>query len=118
MDIRVQGPGPTTPFLGARDLFETEHDLSLPVYVHLRDNPDERTWAAHYDDHHVLNISHQAASSAMARELALHEFSHMLATNRTTPPTPSRLRKSSTSHSQASPSSGANSHTATRSPTT
>ncbi|OVE83798.1 DUF5781 family protein [Natronolimnobius baerhuensis] len=77
MDIRVQGPGPTTPFLGARDLFETEHDLSLPVYVHLRDNPDERTWAAHYDDHHVLNISHQAASSAMARELALHEFSHM-----------------------------------------
>ncbi|RQH01850.1 DUF5781 family protein [Natrarchaeobius oligotrophus] len=77
MDIRVQGPGPTSPFLSARDLFETEHDLSLPVYVHLRDDPDERTWAAHYDDHHVLNISRQAASSAMARELALHEFAHM-----------------------------------------
>jgi len=77
MDIRVQGPGPTSPFLSARDLFETEHDLSLPVYVQLRDDPDERTWAGHYDDHHVLNISRQAASSAMARELALHEFSHM-----------------------------------------
>ena len=77
MDIRVQGPGPTSPFLSARDLFETEHDLSLPVHVHLRDDPDERTWAAHYDDRHVLNISRQAASSAMARELALHEFAHM-----------------------------------------
>ncbi|ARS89214.1 DUF5781 family protein [Natrarchaeobaculum aegyptiacum] len=77
MDIRVQGPGPTSPFLSARDLFETEHDLSLPVYVRLRDDPDVRTWAGHYDDRHVLNISRQAASSAMARELALHEFSHM-----------------------------------------
>ncbi|MCU4751613.1 DUF5781 family protein [Halobacteria archaeon AArc-curdl1] len=77
MDIRIQGPGPSAPFLGARDLFETERDLSLPVYVHLRDDPDERTWAGHYDDRHVLNISRQAASSAMARELALHEFSHM-----------------------------------------
>ncbi|RQG92662.1 hypothetical protein EA462_00025 [Natrarchaeobius halalkaliphilus] len=77
MDIRVQGPGPTAPFLSARDLFETEHDLSLPVYVQLQDDPDERTWAAHDDDRHVLNISRQAASSAMARELALHEFSHM-----------------------------------------
>ncbi|AFZ72433.1 DUF5781 family protein [Natronobacterium gregoryi] len=77
MDIRVQGPGPTSPFLGARDRFETEHDLSLPVYVQLRDDPDERTWAGHYEDRHVLNISRQAASSAMARELALHEFAHM-----------------------------------------
>ncbi|WP_207586869.1 DUF5781 family protein [Halomontanus rarus] len=77
MDLRVQGPGPTAPFLGARDLFETEHELSLPVYVRLRDDPDERTWAGHYDDRHVLNISRQAASSAMARELALHEFAHM-----------------------------------------
>jgi len=78
MDVRVQGAGPTAPFLSAQDLFETEHDLSLPVYVHLRDDPDERTWAAHYDDRHVLNISQQAASSAMARELALHEFAHMV----------------------------------------
>jgi len=77
MDIRVQGPGPAAPFLGARDLFETECDLSLPVHVQLQDDPDERTWAAHYDDHHVLNISRHAASSALARELALHEFSHM-----------------------------------------
>ncbi|APW96687.1 hypothetical protein CHINAEXTREME_02370 [Halobiforma lacisalsi AJ5] len=77
MDLRVQGPGPTSPFLSARDLFETEHDLSLPVHVHLRDDPDERTWAGHYEDRHVLNISRQAASSAMARELALHEFAHM-----------------------------------------
>ena len=77
MNIRVQGPGPTSPFLSARDLFETEHDLSLPVDIRLRDDPDERTWAGHHDDRHVLNISRQAASSAMARELALHEFAHM-----------------------------------------
>ncbi|MDG5757786.1 DUF5781 family protein [Natronococcus sp. A-GB1] len=77
MDIRVTGSGPTAPFLGARDLFETEYDLSLPVDVELRDDPDVRTWAGHYDDRHVLNISRQAASSAMARELALHEFAHM-----------------------------------------
>ncbi|THE66776.1 hypothetical protein D8Y22_01255 [Salinadaptatus halalkaliphilus] len=77
MEIRIQGSGPTAPFLSARGLFETEHDLSLPVDVHIREDPDERTWAAHYDDRHVLNISQQAASSAMARELALHEFAHM-----------------------------------------
>jgi hypothetical protein len=77
MDIRVQGAGPAGPFLSAADLFETEYDLSLPVHVRVREDPDERTWAAHYDDHHVLNISRKAASSAMARELALHELSHM-----------------------------------------
>ena len=77
MDVRVQGAAPTEPFLGAADLFETEFDLALPVRVVVRDDPDERTWAAHYDDHHVLNISRKAASSAMARELALHEFAHM-----------------------------------------
>ncbi|MCU4926578.1 DUF5781 family protein [Halobacteria archaeon AArc-dxtr1] len=77
MELRIQGSGPTAPFLGARDRFETEYDLSLPVYVRLRDDPDERTWAGHYDDRHVLNISRQAASSALARELALHEFAHM-----------------------------------------
>ena len=77
MDLRVHGSAPPAPFLGARDLFETEHDLSLPVHVRVRENPDERTWAAHYDDRHVLNISRQAASSALARELALHEFAHM-----------------------------------------
>lgn len=77
MDVRVQSPGPTEPFLGARDLFETEHDLALPVKIHIRENPDSRTWTAHYDDYHVLNISRQAATSAMARQLALHEYSHM-----------------------------------------
>jgi hypothetical protein len=77
MDVRVQGPAPTEPFLGAGDLFETEHDLELPVRVQVRENPDERTWTAHYDTYHTLNISRQAASSAMARELALHEYSHM-----------------------------------------
>jgi len=77
MELKVQGPGPATPFLRARDLFETAYDLDLPVEVHVRSDPDERTWAGHYDDHHVLNISGQAASSAMARELALHEFAHM-----------------------------------------
>jgi hypothetical protein len=77
MDVRVQGAAPTEPFLGAADLFETEYDLDLPVRVTVRDDPDERTWAAHYDDHHVLNISRKAATSAMARELALHEFAHM-----------------------------------------
>ena len=77
MDVRIQGPAPAAPFLGARDLFETERDLSLPVHVTVRADPDERTWAAHYEDRHVLNISRQAASSALARELALHEFAHM-----------------------------------------
>jgi len=77
MDVLVQGTGPAAPFLGARDLFELDHDLSKPVHVHVRENPDERTWAGHYDDHHVLNISRSAATSVMARELAIHEFSHM-----------------------------------------
>ena len=77
MEVHVHGPGPTAPFLRARDLFETGHDLDRPVHVHVRDNPDERTWTGHPDDRHVLNISRQAATSAMARELALHEFAHM-----------------------------------------
>ncbi|WP_227355586.1 DUF5781 family protein [Haladaptatus salinisoli] len=77
MDIRVQGAAPTTPFLSASDLFETEHDLERPVHVRVRSDPDERTWTAHPGDYHVLNISEQAATSAMARELALHEYSHM-----------------------------------------
>jgi len=77
MNVRVHGPAPTAPFLGARDRFETERDLELPVHVHVRADPDERTWTGHYDDHHVLNISRKAANSAMARELALHEYAHM-----------------------------------------
>ena len=77
MDVRVRGPASPTPFLSARDLFETEYDLSLPVRVRIRNDPDERTWSAHPGEYHVLNISSHAASSAMARELALHEYSHM-----------------------------------------
>jgi hypothetical protein len=78
MDVRVTGGGPAAPFLGARDLFETEFDLEWPVEVQIRENPDERTLTGHYDDgRHVLVMSRQAATSAMARELALHEFSHM-----------------------------------------
>ncbi|MFD1587790.1 DUF5781 family protein [Halorientalis brevis] len=77
MDVRVQTVGPTEPFLSARDLFQTEYDLDRPVEVHVREDPDERTWTSHDDDHHILNISRQAATSAMARELALHEYAHM-----------------------------------------
>ena len=77
MGIRVRGPGPADPFLGARDLFETEHELDRPVTVQIRDDPDERTRVSHDEDGHLLVISRQAATSAMARELALHEFAHM-----------------------------------------
>ncbi|MFA1609435.1 DUF5781 family protein [Halobellus rubicundus] len=77
MDLRVRGDVPADPFLGAADLLETECDLDRPVYVDVRTDPDERTWAAHYEDRHVLNISRQAATSAMARELAVHELAHM-----------------------------------------
>ncbi|ADJ16269.1 DUF5781 family protein [Halalkalicoccus jeotgali] len=78
MDLRVTGSASPSPFLSARDRFETEYDLSLPVRVRIREDPDERTWTAHPGEYHVLNISRQAATSAMARELALHEFAHML----------------------------------------
>ena len=77
MEVAVQGGARPMPFLQARDLFETEFDLDLPVRVYVRQDPDERTWAGHPGSHHVLNISNAAARSAMARELALHEFAHM-----------------------------------------
>ena len=77
MDVQVRGPGPADPFLGARDLFRTERDLDRPVTVRVVEDPDERTRASHTDDAHRLTISRQAATSAMARELALHEFAHM-----------------------------------------
>ncbi|SEH38001.1 hypothetical protein SAMN05192561_101302 [Halopenitus malekzadehii] len=78
MDLRVYGNVAPDPFLSAADLFETEFTVADPVRVRVRENPDERTWAAHYPDHHVLNISRRAATSAMARELAVHEFAHMV----------------------------------------
>ena len=77
MDLRVQGDVPPDPFLGAADLFETERSIDEPVHVKVREDPDERTWAGHYDGYHVLNVSKRAATSAMARELAVHELSHM-----------------------------------------
>ncbi len=77
MDVGVDGPGPAEPFLGARDLFETECDLDRPVTVRIVDDPDERTRVSHSEDGHRLTISRQAATSAMARELALHEYAHM-----------------------------------------
>jgi hypothetical protein len=77
MDIRVQDAASTEPFLGARDLLETEYDLDRPVSVHVRSDPDERTWTTHDTDRHHLYMSEQAARSAMARELALHEYAHM-----------------------------------------
>ncbi|MDG5778419.1 DUF5781 family protein [Haloarculaceae archaeon H-GB2-1] len=77
MELSVRGPGPAEPFLGARDLFETEHDLERPVTVAIRTDPGERTRVSHDADGHLLTISQQATTSAMARELALHEYAHM-----------------------------------------
>ena len=77
MDVEVTGEGPAAPFLGARDLFETERTLQRPVTISIVEDPDERTRVGHTDDGHWLTISQQAATSAMARELALHEFAHM-----------------------------------------
>jgi len=77
MEVRVTGGGPAEPFLAARDLLATERDLELPVVVTVGGDPDERTVVGHYDDRHELLVSRRAARSAMARELALHEFAHM-----------------------------------------
>jgi hypothetical protein len=77
MDVRVDGPGPAEPFLGARDLFATERSLSRPVEVRIVEDPDERTRVSHHETGHRLIIPSAAATSAMARELALHEFAHM-----------------------------------------
>jgi hypothetical protein len=76
MDVHVQA-GPAEPFLGAQDLFSTEYDLNRPVTVRVTADPDERTRVSHDAEGHHLTISRQAATSAMARELALHEFAHM-----------------------------------------
>ncbi|MFA9515739.1 DUF5781 family protein [Halopenitus sp. H-Gu1] len=78
MDLRVCGDLAPDPFLSAADLFETEFTIEDPVRVRVREDPDERTWAAHYPEYHVLTISRRAATSAMARELAVHEFAHMV----------------------------------------
>jgi hypothetical protein len=77
MNVQVHGAGPAEPFLGARDIFETECDIEQPVTVDIVPDPDERTRVSHTDERHRLTISRQAATSAMARELALHEYAHM-----------------------------------------
>jgi hypothetical protein len=77
MDVQVEGSGPVEPFFAARDLFEREATLAQPVTVRIVEDPDERTRVQHGPDGHELTISQQAATSAMARELALHEFAHM-----------------------------------------
>ncbi|MEF8814713.1 MAG: DUF5781 family protein [Halovenus sp.] len=77
MDVQVEGRGPVEPFLAARDLFETESELDQPVTVRVVEDPDERTRVSHGEAGHRLTISRQAATSAMARELALHEYAHM-----------------------------------------
>jgi hypothetical protein len=85
MNVQVHGPGPAEPFLGARDLFETERDIERRVTVDIVADPDERTRVSHTDERHRLTISRQAATSAMARELALHEYAHMLHNERDHP---------------------------------
>ena len=77
MDVQVEGTGPVEPFFAARDLFEREATLDEPVTVRIVEDPDERTRVQHDAEGHELTISQQAATSAMARELALHEFAHM-----------------------------------------
>ncbi len=77
MDVSVCGPGPAAPFLSAQDIFETACDLTNPVTVSVVDDPDERTRVRHTDSEHEMIISRHAATSAMARELALHEYAHM-----------------------------------------
>lgn len=77
MDVTVRGCGPAAPFLSAQDIFETACDLTNPVTVSVREDPDERTRVRHTDSEHELIISRHAATSAMARELALHEYAHM-----------------------------------------
>jgi hypothetical protein len=47
------------------------------VTVRVLESPDERTRVRHTDDCHELTVSRRAATSAMARTLALHEFGHM-----------------------------------------
>lgn len=77
MELAVRGSGPPTPFLRAKDRFETAYDLDRPVTVNIREEAAERTCVSHHDDRHVLNISSRTAKSAMATQLALHEYAHM-----------------------------------------
>ena len=77
MDLRVHGSVPASPFEEARSRLEPAHDIEKPIDIEVSSDPDERTWTGHHPDRHVLSLSRQAATSAMATELALHEFAHM-----------------------------------------
>ena len=77
MDLRVHGSLPNTPFEEARTILEPTHDIEKPIDVEVSQDPDGRTWTGHHGDRHVLTLSRRAATSAMATELALHEFAHM-----------------------------------------
>lgn len=77
MDLRVHGSIPAMPFEEARSRLEPTHDIEKPIDIEVSPDPDERTWTSHFTDRHVLSLSRQAATSAMATELAIHEFAHM-----------------------------------------
>lgn len=78
MEVAVQNGANPTPFLQARDRFETEFDIERPVKVFVRSDPYQRTVTAHYPTYHTLSMSAIAANSEMAAQLTLHEFAHMV----------------------------------------
>jgi hypothetical protein len=77
MDLRVHGSVPHTPFEDARSRLEPTHDVEKPIDIEIGADPEQRTWTGHHADRHVLSLSQRTATSAMATELALHEFAHM-----------------------------------------
>ncbi|MFB6095601.1 MAG: DUF5781 family protein [Halodesulfurarchaeum sp.] len=77
MDLRLDGQVPRRPFHRAAAKFETGFGLEKPVVVQIRSDPEARTWTGHRSDDHVLTLSERAARSALATELAVHEFAHM-----------------------------------------
>ena len=78
MEVNVRGGAPPGVFLSAAEMLETRYDVEDPVYVTVEDDPDTRTHVLHYNDRHEVVISAAAVSSAMARELVLHEFAHIV----------------------------------------
>ena len=78
MEVNVRGGAPPGPFLSAAEMLETRYDVETPVYVTVAEDPDTRTHVVHYREHHEVVISAAAVSSAMARELILHEFAHVV----------------------------------------
>ena len=78
MEVNVRGGAPPGPFRSAAEMLETRYDVETPVYVTVAEDPDTRTHVVHYREHHEVVISAAAVSSAMARELILHEFAHVV----------------------------------------